>query len=539
MSEENENVQETFPTNLPNQRMSISDMNFSASESNNMNNKVDTMENITADGEVVNKEEEKINVVPVVEGSIPEPTEIENISPKQIVLNHVAITNEGDLIGNNANEEAYEDNNDDWREKIEEEQEDNSANSNTKANKKYANSPPKIKSPQSPNLLTLNGGNYETHITTNMNTYSPRTRGKKLIESINEKKLYQEKVKAINNRLKHLKEREDELKKKEKLNDEIKLKEEKIKSTKTGLKNDVIKAKFEKGVKLENKKQEIEDRKSKRKEAVGKAHENVVSKNKKNFDLARMDKVLLNTMLTQFNSHYMNMNNYKCLKIKQEINENKTNRVKKFTELTEKAGKDFEMRMERELREKEMFARQLEELERLEQSRMESFNKTTLSRDADKCDVNSGKKLGEDGDGDDLGGKGYMNRSVVVESKDRKLTFFDVNFDRNLIKNELTPVKTLQTTAKKSLRNTTETKPFKLSESSNKKSRDKLKANGSTVNKTSLNIGNSKRFSLTNSNINSSNNNISSNNSVIISKSTSQTMKKPRSQSSKVVEKKK
>lgn len=218
-------------------------------------------------------------------------------------------------------------------------------------------------------------------------------KGKMMLTTVKERKEYEDKINLLNNRIKKLKDQEDEMKKKAIRMKSAVEREIKIKSEKMELKKEINKTKKEMTKKAEKQKKQVLNEKQKRVEKLEKTKLDVLSKNKKQFDLARNDKLLIDSMLTQFNTHVSNVNNYRYVKAKQESIESKAQRFKKQTEREEQNKINFETKIEKESVGKELLKRKLRELEEVEEQCMQSLKKTMKTTSQEMGQLSVAKKL--------------------------------------------------------------------------------------------------------------------------------------------------
>ncbi len=149
-------------------------------------------------------------------------------------------------------------------------------------------------------------------------------RGKLYLDTINEKKSYENKIQALNNRIKKLEQQEREINKQTGKLKEKYILEQKIKSDKIENKDLVINTKKYTEFEIEKRKKEIEDRRNKRKQIAEKISQDHLFKNKvnisslqKNYENAKQEKIFWESINQDIRSHNSNMKNYKYLKIKQ------------------------------------------------------------------------------------------------------------------------------------------------------------------------------------------------------------------------------
>lgn len=158
-----------------------------------------------------------------------------------------------------------------------------------------------------------------------------------------------------------------------------------------------------------------------------KAKEDLLRKNKNTFDMARTDKMLVESMKTQYNSHILNVNNYKYIKAKQETIQVKTQRFQKQAEKEEKIKNEFEHKLEEENSKKEQLKRQLKDLEELEETCLMKLKTTLQKKNKELSQLNTSQvkkySLGLNTSVDDgtyRKNTEINNTSLVLKSSDKK-----------------------------------------------------------------------------------------------------------------------
>jgi hypothetical protein len=214
-------------------------------------------------------------------------------------------------------------------------------------------------------------------------------KGKFFYDTVQERKNYEDKILSINNRIKKLKEQEDEINRKVKVMKQVAVKEEKIKQDKNETKNILGSKKNEINENLQKKKEIITSEKNKRNFLVEKVKEDVLKKNKNYYDMARTDKMLVESMKTQYYSHIANVNNYKYIKAKQEAIQVKTQRFKKQAEKEEKVKNEFEAKLDEENSKKEQLRKQLKQLEEVEESCLVKLRQTMENKSKEISQLNN------------------------------------------------------------------------------------------------------------------------------------------------------
>ena len=159
--------------------------------------------------------------------------------------------------------------------------------------------------------------------------YFIKQKGRFLLETLNEKKNYEDKVNALNNRIKKLQDQEKEINKKTGKLKEKYVIEQKIKSEKEEKKDLIENYKVNNEKKIEDKKLEIEVLRKQRKEDKDKQTRDLLLKNKVNnfiknqkvYSNAKNEKIFWRSIETDIKSHNSNLKNYKYLKVKQVNND--------------------------------------------------------------------------------------------------------------------------------------------------------------------------------------------------------------------------
>lgn len=208
-----------------------------------------------------------------------------------------------------------------------------------------------------------------------LNTISERS-------NIIERKTIEEQIAILTIRIKKLKEQEQNM---GKVTGRIKnqiFKEESTKFKKEQNKEELQKARLERNELLIKQKAGIEKAKSDRKNKLQNASENLKEKNKNLFDIARTDKVIMNTLASQFDSHYKNINNYKCLKAKEKRMNTVAERLKLEKLKEEKNKLNYSTRVENEVKVNKRLTDKLQELEKLELNCLEKLKHTKIHNNA-------------------------------------------------------------------------------------------------------------------------------------------------------------
>jgi hypothetical protein len=145
-----------------------------------------------------------------------------------------------------------------------------------------------------------------------------------MMDTVLEKKSYEEKVRILQNRIKKLQEQEKEINKKTGKMKEKYIAEQKLKSERIERKDYVEINKIKNEKLIEEKKHEIENLRLKRKEERDKAIKEQMTKNKvkilfikKVYQNSKNEKIFWKSIESDIKSHNSNLKNYKCLKVKQ------------------------------------------------------------------------------------------------------------------------------------------------------------------------------------------------------------------------------
>ena len=216
-------------------------------------------------------------------------------------------------------------------------------------------------------------------------------KGKQLQQSVNEKKIYKNQILSISNRIKMLKDQEEDLNKKIKNIMTFALKDEKIKTEKNNIKSVLNQVKIEKNQRLEKNRQLIQSEKKKRTEKLEQTREETLKKKKDIFESAKNDKLILQTMNSQYNSHILNKNHYKYIKNKHHVIEERTDRFKKIAEREQQAVLKLDEKIMKENKEKEDLIKKLKELEETEERCLASLKKTLRVKDQKMGMIESSK----------------------------------------------------------------------------------------------------------------------------------------------------
>jgi hypothetical protein len=216
---------------------------------------------------------------------------------------------------------------------------------------------------------------------------------KGLFQTVKEKKDYEDKIQILNNRIKILKKQEDEINKLAKKMGKLAEKDAKIFQDKNQIKNVVNDAKVKKTKSLEKKKITVKNEKVKRNLNFEKSKDEQIKKNKNIYDLAKTDKLLIESMVFQLNSHNSNMNNYKCIRVKQDLIQGKTNRFQKQSQKENKIRQDIQMKIQKEISETENLKGKLRNLEDYESECLNSLRKTIISKQREIKNMKAGSGL--------------------------------------------------------------------------------------------------------------------------------------------------
>ena len=204
---------------------------------------------------------------------------------------------------------------------------------------------------------------------------------------VNERKTLEEQILILELRIKKLKDQEVQLNKSN-INVQNKYKkEESTKIKKEKNKEELQKVRLERNELLVKQKSKIEKAKKERKINLFKAQEDLKLKNKKNFDIARTDKVIMNTLSSQFTSHYTNVNNYKYLKEKEKKINSKTEKIKKIKEKEEKDKSIYISKIENETLSNKRLFKQLEHLEKIENLCLEKLKSTKINNNLNLSNI--------------------------------------------------------------------------------------------------------------------------------------------------------
>lgn len=185
-----------------------------------------------------------------------------------------------------------------------------------------------------------------------------------------------DKCKALVNRI-HILKKEEEIYKKQLKNIKKREKQDKIiQVQKNKMKLELEKIKNEKDKELEEKRERIQRYKMKEKTRLEEKKNENLSQKKRKYQSAMNDKYLMKCIIEQLNTQQNNKNSYKHAKIKQEINEFETNKIRQnmMKENQLQIDQDNNLRVLK-LLEKRML-NTCSELETIERQCFESLNKT-------------------------------------------------------------------------------------------------------------------------------------------------------------------
>jgi hypothetical protein len=124
-----------------------------------------------------------------------------------------------------------------------------------------------------------------------------------------------------------------------------------------------------------------------------KAKLDFLNKKKKDFENAKTDKLILGSMVTQYNSHISNVKNYKCIKAKQENIQTKATKFKKLKEKDEQNKIMIENKKEEENLKNLELKKQMEDLEIMEEKALEAYKKTLQNKEKELAQLNISNRL--------------------------------------------------------------------------------------------------------------------------------------------------
>ena len=193
---------------------------------------------------------------------------------------------------------------------------------------------------------------------------------------VKDTKDYNEKVEKLKNRIVHLKKEEDSyIQKKEKMKRKEML-DEKIQKEKMKRKQELYKAKIEAKKEIMQKKKQTEQIKKETKEKLQKSYIETLQNKKNKYQLALNDKIILKTIINQYNTSYTNRNNYCREKVRYQRNKFETKLAHERIQSQNLSSQRYTQKLEQQKELNKSVHRTFNHLEILEKKCIENLKKT-------------------------------------------------------------------------------------------------------------------------------------------------------------------
>ena len=189
-------------------------------------------------------------------------------------------------------------------------------------------------------------------------------------------KEFNNKCAALKNRIQILKKEEENYRNQLKF---IKKREEQdrlIQNDKIKIKIELEKMKLENNKELMKKKERVQRYKARAKNRMEEKKNENISKKKRKYQSALNDKYLMKCIIEEINTQQHNKNNYRHAKIKQELNEFETNRMKRNIMKENKEQYEYENNLKVLKKIEQKMVTACNELENMEKKALENLNKT-------------------------------------------------------------------------------------------------------------------------------------------------------------------
>lgn len=212
-----------------------------------------------------------------------------------------------------------------------------------------------------------------------LNGTTPSTKKfKELTSAEREKKLYNQKLQIMNNRLKNLKQKQYELDLKIKTMKKFEQNRENFQNFKEKNKMELNFYKYKKEKNMETKKEIVKREKLNRSESMKNALQKFKELKQMKFNESKAEHLFTASMLTQYNSHNYNLN--KCKYVKQKLSQVKsqTEKERRRASLNEQLKQMYEHKIEKEKNETSKLKSELDELEKYEEKCLKDLNQTLL-----------------------------------------------------------------------------------------------------------------------------------------------------------------
>ena len=193
---------------------------------------------------------------------------------------------------------------------------------------------------------------------------------------VKDTKDYNEKVEKLKNRIVHLKKEEDSyIQKMEKMKRKEML-DEKIQKEKMKRKQELYKAKIEAKKEIMQKRKQTEQIKKETKEKLQKSYIETIQNKKNKYQLALNDKIILKTIINQYNTSYTNRNNYCREKVRYQRNKFETKLAHERIQSQNLSSQRYTQKLEQQKELNKSIHRTFNHLEILEKKCIENLKKT-------------------------------------------------------------------------------------------------------------------------------------------------------------------
>ena len=193
---------------------------------------------------------------------------------------------------------------------------------------------------------------------------------------VKDTKDYNEKVQKLKNRIIHLKKEENSyIQKMEKIKRKEML-DEKIQKEKMKRKQELYKAKIEAKKEILQKKRQTEQIKKETKEKLQKSFNETIQNKRNKYQLALNDKIILKTIITQYNTSYTNRNNYCREKVRYQRNKFETKLAHERIQSRNLSSQRYIQKLEQQKELNKSIHKTFSHLEILEKKCIENLKKT-------------------------------------------------------------------------------------------------------------------------------------------------------------------
>ena len=218
-----------------------------------------------------------------------------------------------------------------------------------------------------------------------------------------EKKNFNQKIQLMNNRIKSIQQKQNEINLKISTMKNIEKHKESFQSFKEKNKSELIKSKKYSEKILQKKKEIVQKDKIQRSESLKKSRLINQQKKQRQFNESRTEQLFTKSMLSQYNTHKYNLN--KCKVVKEKLNQVKyqTEKEKIKTKTHEKLIKVYQRKIDIEREETQKLKNKIEALEKFEEQCISRLNQTMMYKNEVKKNLSL-----------------HMNRVDILKKKNQK-----------------------------------------------------------------------------------------------------------------------